>query len=251
MFKSILSRITFVIFILFLILSCSGGTTTSIAPRTELPSYSSPFPLESFVKINIYMAATQIGSGSGAIIQVRGHESIVLTAAHVCQSRQVYNLAHILREPVRVTISDIEGVEYKAVVFALDEAKDLCLMITSGIKRPAMKISPHPPLLGEEYRNMSAPLGIPVRWGIPLFKGYYSGTLPEEGRTYAIYGIPVQEGSSGSPIFDAKTGIVGIVLMKLSQMESVALSSTHPDLIEFLTEHLGTDLFKIDAARSR
>jgi len=63
------------------------------------------------------------------------------------------------------------------------------------------------PSIGDKVFNLAAPAGIFGKGMVPILEGYYSGTLGEA----AIYSILATGGSSGSPVFNYKGQLVGMI----------------------------------------
>lgn len=202
-------------------------------------SKHSPFPINSFVKIENYAKKTfesenivisslmRVGTGSGSIIHHKGKKSYILTAKHVCDVDSV----------VERKLIDIDGDEYISVVFALSENHDLCILEIERTNKPPLKLALFPPKKGDKVFNIAAPGGIFEKDMVPCYEGYYAGrsTMLKAD----VYTVPSFPGSSGSPIVNKHGELIGMIYASNIRFHHVTLSVTHKQLSTFINAHLG------------
>jgi S1-C subfamily serine protease len=194
------------------------------------------FPLQSFVKLVSLMDGKPISTGSGAVIKKTEDYSFILTAAHVCQNLESVFVALLTEKTLEMVALDLDGKEHSTKVFAVDHKNDICLLKSDTLNKPALVLSNTPPVLGEKYYNMAAPLGWSDAWAVPMFEGYYSGQISIQDQKYDLFTIPVQGGSSGSPIFNDRREVVGMIIAKAVRMENLALGPTYESIKSLLDE---------------
>ena len=99
--------------------------------------------------------------------------------------------------------------KYMADIISLDESSDMCLLFARKLleRKWSCKISGAKPFEGERVYNVAAPVGIFYENTVPLLEGFYMGN--ESLRAY--YSIPAMGGSSGSPIFNLRGHLVGMI----------------------------------------
>ena len=160
---------------------------------------------KSFIKIDIYktIQITETSttnnieeyeiylrsSASGFIV---GHDrdiTLVATSAHVCTVTFGDQINYFIKEYSkhdpnwkltergRYILNDYQGRIYGAIPIKYDVRSDICILGTSLIPLPSLTISRSPPLIGEKYYNIAAPMGLWSSKMIPLFEGYYLGAM--------------------------------------------------------------------------
>lgn len=199
---------------------CCSSTSLNIIP-----------PTNSFVKITNHNDNNiTTGTASGAIIsQINDSHTIIATAKHVCKKYD--------GSDENIRIYDIDNIAYEGLVLVVSKEHDLCL-ITSKIKidRPTIKISSDQPVPGNVSYNLAAPYGIHGEQMVLIFHGHYSGKykIPEEKYLLDLHTVPGGGGSSGSPIFNDKWELTGIVSRGFRPFNHVMLSVGWEHIQEFL-----------------
>lgn len=133
---------------------------------------------------------------------------------------------------------DLDGKRHELLFLKASIKPDLCLLTSKKrINKPASKIAKTSMSPGEKAFNLAAPLGIYDSNMLLQFEGYYSGqTQAILGTTVDVYTIPSRPGSSGSPVYNNKWEVVGIISMVNTQIESLALVVPLSDIQEFIKE---------------
>ena len=74
--------------------------------------------------------------------------------------------------------------------------------------------------------NIAAPYGIHGDGMALIFHGYYSGkiSIPQEEYPLDVFTVPGAGGSSGSPVFNEKWELVGIISRGFALLEHIMLS---------------------------
>ena len=190
-----------------------------------------------------------MASSSGFIV---GHDreiTLVATSAHVCTIKFGNQVKYFVRnysnrssswkliEKGSYTLNDYKGRTYAAIPIKYDLRADICILGTTKIPLPALSISRSPPLIGEKYYNIAAPMGLWSIKMIPLFEGFYLGTLklrPKSKKAH-VFSIPTKSGSSGSPIINSYGEVVGATHSAYSGFENLCMATTQTDI--FLIYH--------------
>ena len=87
---------------------------------------------------------------------------------------------------------------------------------------------------GERVYNVAAPVGIFYEDVVPLLEGFYMG---KDGLK-AYYSIPAMGGSSGSPIYNIRGHLVGMIHSVNVAFPMVSVSPTQKELKKFLKSNI-------------
>ena len=233
--------------ILFITMLC----LTSCATRHV--DYKKNLPRQSFVKIEKDLIIRKCFEGacversfsavaSGVVIQNRAEGSYVLTAAHVCDERETKK--EIDKDP-----SAEMSVEFYAITLELQKKplrivkfnnkQDVCLVWVDNLFAPQVTISPRAPVPGDTVLNIAAPLGVFSRNMVPIFQGFYNGVNEYH---MGVYSLPAFGGSSGSPIFNQKGELIGMVHSTIRHFNNIALSPSYWEMRTFINDALEGDI---------
>jgi serine protease Do len=183
-----------------------------------------------------------LSTASGVVIENRGDKSYILTAGHFCLDK----------DEVNKTVTPIEGVvitklngEYeKGRVFAISRMWDICLLQAPSLGLDPVKVAAHDIEVGDSVVNIAAPNGLFGEDLVMSYEGRYAG---HGGDGYSVkaevdfYTFPVAPGSSGSPIFNLKGEIVGLVFAVDARYHHITLAVTREQIIMFLESVLDLD----------
>ena len=168
-------------------------------------------------------------TGSGSVVYYK-KKKVVLTAAHVCQQRNINIIEN--KNNILIKAIDRKSKKYIIEVFKFDSKADICLLRSlSGKLDPAyLKLSSKVPEYGEIVYNLAGPMGIIEGEMVPVFQGQFFGNLNGN----AFYSIPVIGGSSGSPIVNFKGELVGMIHSVHYRFHHISLSVVYEHLWNFL-----------------
>ncbi len=179
-----------------------------------------------------------VGSGvavANSVIHAR--RQYIMTAGHICNAVDIFKrtVTHHWKEEknkdinVKLTmvihIVDNEGNSHVGKVIGLNTNKDLCILAVQGTHIPVVILADDYPPRGSKIINLAAPLGVWEPGTTSRFDGYYSGPITCDDKLKKIYSckksepmwslfsLPAAPGSSGSPIFNNKNQLIGIVVM--------------------------------------
>ena len=217
----------------------------------------------SFIKIDIYknikVAKTsssaseppaeeyEIDLRSAASGFIVGHDrdiTLVTTSAHVCSvlyNNQInffipdyspWDSAWTMKEKAMYVLNDYRGKNRLAFPLVFDFDSDICILATKKMILPALDIAKRPPIIGETYYNIAAPMGLWTKGMIPLFKGFYLGAMKirsDRKNSYA-FSIPTKGGSSGSPILNSYGEVVGAIHSAYRGFENLCMATTNTQI---------------------
>jgi len=199
-------------------------------------------------------------NASGIVVmnsKTRRGRQYVMTAAHVCESvvgyearlksawlKQSNFIVDRFMYTSTIKIKNSSGNTYDGKVIALWPDRDLCVVAVEGMKIIPVKVAEEQVKMGDKIWNLAAPLGI---WQEDLqnkFEGYYAGTYVcnEETRhtfpikcklgekTWTVFDVPAAPGSSGSPIFNGRGELIGIISMVPNTFPEIAYASRLEDI---------------------
>ena len=136
----------------------------------------------------------------------------------------------------KIAIYDINGYAHKSEIYSISENSDICLLKTEHINYPNILISDTPPAYGQSLWNISAPHGIFIPKIAPILKGIYSGKVRHRGEpaVYMITDLPAVPGSSGSPMFNHRGELVGIVQSTIIKFPHISYAVSLEEVQRFL-----------------
>jgi len=183
-----------------------------------------------------------LSTASGVVVENRGNKSYILTAGHFCLDKDDVNRTI---SPVEgVVVTKLDGEHEKGRVYAISRLWDVCLIEAPRLGVDAVKVAAHDIEVGDNAVNIAAPQGLFGKDLVMSYEGRYSG---HGGNGYGVekevdfYSFPVAPGSSGSPIFNLKGEIVGMVFAVDSRYHHITLAVTREQIIMFLESVLDLD----------
>lgn len=186
--------------------SHSAQQQGSIVSAGELYRSASP----SVVLIETYGFDGKVsGSGSGFIVSPDG---AILTNYHV--------IAHTKRASVRLANEDA----YDDVsVLDLDKRKDIALVKIKAVALPTLRLGHSNAVqIGDKLYALGSPLG--GFFQNSLSEGILSGIRQADGYKFFQLSTPVSHGSSGSPVFDARGDVIGIIEASIEEGQNINLA---------------------------
>ena len=211
------------------------------------------FPVEarqSFLKVEKFIEAKicandqciydrVMATGSGSVVGVHKFGSLVLTAAHVCETDRYNGNPQVTEIRVILQVLDLQLKRYDASIISVDRELDTCMLTVVGMKKPPLRIHMGKYEPGTKVYNVAAPIGILNHDLVPLLDGYFIGN---EGKR-ALYSVPAAGGSSGSPIVDANGNLVGMIHSVNILFPMITVSPTIEDLRKFIFESIKQNQF--------
>ena len=159
-------------------------------------------------------------SGSGFNVSEDG---LIVTNAHVVDGGGL----------VTVTFSEGDTRSYSTKNCFLFSEADLALVDISGSDLPAVALSSTYPAAEDSVIIIGNPLG--YDWTIS--EATVNGTVLIDGLPVIYLSGPVHPGSSGSPVFNASSQVVGVIFASISGEENSGLAIPVNYLIEILSEY--------------
>lgn len=182
------------------------------------------------VKINVisrkqgYAAAVEQRSGTGFNIEPSG---LIITNHHVIDGA------------VNMSITFSSGKVYKAEYWKSKPEFDLAVIKLKAADLPIVPINSEQPNSGDKIRVVGNPLGL----NNIVVEGEFKRYLKVKDKPGTILGIdaPIFPGNSGSPVFDRKGKVIGVVFGSLhkqndNQEEIVGLVIPIKEVMEWQSE---------------
>jgi S1-C subfamily serine protease len=162
----------------------------------------------------------RVSSGSGIIVSRNGH---VLTNQHV------------VRECGTHEVIDDAGRKLKATLHAMDDAKDLALLLVEERFTAAAAIrNDASPKLGEAVTVVGFPLVGVLGTRPTVGFGHVSSTVGIRGnKNHMQISVPIQRGNSGGPVFDQSGNVIGVVVAKLDALKIAQRVGDLPQNVNF------------------
>ena len=182
-----------------------------------------------------------LSTGTGSVVLYL-NQKVVLTAAHICAQDK---FGRIPRLPMQqyFKVIDRKKKEYIVEVIKYDSDDDICILksITGDLDPTFVPMSLKAPEYAEQIYNLAAPVGVIQDEMVPAFSGLFFGkakNLMFGKNEIAFYSVPAIGGSSGSPIFNSKGELIGMVHSVHYRFHHITLSATYERLWNFLNvEH--------------
>lgn len=171
------------------------------------------------------------GGGTGFLIGSKGY---VLTCAHVVPVLGDPEVSYRSREGGRVVMQTA-----KAEVIATDQALDLALLkIRTARPLPVVRLDAAARLeVGEAVSTIGHPGLGRKTLDYTMTQGIISNRAREiDGRPYIQTTAAVNPGSSGSPLFDGRGNVIGLVVLK-ANIESTGFAVPVSRLVQFMKAH--------------
>lgn len=243
------------LFILVCILLGSSCAVYCCSPASYMKpdSIASSLPRQSFVKLEkkIHIRTCppdpqkleqcvdrKMGSSASGFVYKRDNEgAYVVTAAHVCEDSGLK--AFLRSTPGTEIVSkqfdviNIDNERYSFTSLKYDMSIDVCVGYVYSLNKPAVTVSRVHPRPGDIVYNLAAPIGIFNENAIPIMDGYYIGVSDN----IAQYSVPAAGGSSGSPLFNSRGELIGLIHSVYVRFPFITLSPTYNQLIGFINAH--------------
>ena len=231
-------------FLLTLFMSCghaakvSGHLSTSkIIKLSSMVQVISQYEIEHCIG-DTCSTFRMSSTSTGSVIKKSKSGSYVLTTGHTCDPKfgVPFGLKNVYVKQTTVVV-DSDKKAHKSITVEYNSKLDMCVLHTETLRAPAVKINyDNPPTQGDIAYNYAASYGVFGKRTIPILEGRFSGWL----WGYALYTIPAIGGSSGSPIFDSKGELIGMIHSVHSRFHHLSFSPTHEQMIKFIKDNCPT-----------
>lgn len=197
---------------------------TSLLPASPAYSASSEDSLQVAMQ-EVVEIRTDTGSGAGFWLE----DGRVLTAAHVVAGAD------------EISVVTASGGAVPAAVKAISSRLDLALLETERHGSAGLAISEVPRIGAEVFAA-----GNPQGGGVSVSKGIVSAVRSEAGVDYVQTDAAVNPGNSGGPLLNLDGEVVGVVVLKVSDVEGIGLAVAANEITGFISGERETD--KAEAA---
>lgn len=163
----------------------------------------------------------EVYTGSGVIIDQVDNGTFILTAGHVCNHVTLNTvLFHFpyYKENVydvmtghKFVITDTDDVPHAAIMVALSREADVCILLSTPINQPAVKLSKDKLRPSQRVYSVSFPRGIWQKGYNPILQGYYVGNLSTKNRETPAFSLRSAPGCSGGMIINFDGELVGMI----------------------------------------
>tara|TARA_Y100000310_G_C20690573_1_gene821932 strand:+ start:3353 stop:4180 length:828 start_codon:yes stop_codon:yes gene_type:complete len=252
-------KIFFAVILLFLTSSCAINCYSVVSNNDKPEGIGSILPRNSFVKIekSIKLVICEenpkklsqcqdrsVGSSaSGFVIKKDDEGAYIVTAAHVCDDEEINTFLKRTKnaeiERKRFNVIDIDKNKYNFLTIAYDKEIDVCIGYVYNMKRPTIKFSDSKPEPGDIIYNLAAPIGIFDENAIPIMNGHFVGIT----NGIALYSVPAERGSSGSPLLNSKGELVGMIHSVYLRFPLITLSPTYKQLVNFINNNADKEAY--------
>lgn len=203
-------------------------------------------PFSSFVKVvATYDVQRCIGktclkfklgaTSSGSVVRVYPHGSYILTTGHSCDPRSILmDIGGNAKIKQTTYIIDMNGVKHETSTININNKLDTCILYSKNLKKIPVRIEKGtPPVVGEKVYNLAASVGMFDIQTVPVLEGRYSG----QTWGYSLYTVPAIGGSSGSPLFNQRGRLVGMIHSVHRRFHHLSFSPTHTQLVNYIYKH--------------
>ncbi len=219
--------------------SCGGTLNGHFSLKHKLP-------FDSFVKVvasydvvkcvgetcmNFKLGATS----SGSVVRAYDHGSYILTTGHSCDPRAIlHDLGGNAKIKQKTFLIDMNGVKHQTKTININNKLDTCILYAKGFSKAPVKIERNDaPNIGDMIYNIAAPVGMFNTQTVPVLEGRYSGYK----WGFSLYTVPAIGGSSGSPLFNSRGKLVGMIHSVHTRFHHLSFGPTHPQLINYIYKH--------------
>lgn len=250
-----LTSIIIVALILGLTPACAQNQDPSLTNSCEAPTKIKKFPTLSFVKIERIIDITECNkeiknsscietkykiTGSGISIKKIGNDSLVLTAAHVCDLTPSPKLVkHVKKYSIElVGINTLNKSKKAKVVFGTfndNDLTDLCLLYIKDLDTVPISLAPKEPEVGDFLFSIGSPMGVFHPPTVPILHGIYSGPVDNIN---VLITVPAIGGSSGAGVLNDDKELVGIIFASVVNFNHISLASSFKTTMAFINRSL-------------
>jgi len=222
--KGLFKATAIMIFSLFVVSCCHGNKqlklnaykTTAVKARDAAV----------FITVKGEGEETSIeSSGSGVAVAHVGDKTVIMTAGHICKAILVPGV-----DSSEFMVWNIGGRGFYSSIISISPHFDLCLLSIDEVL-PIAKIAKEAPSSGEKVYYSGYPVGFYMPGLMHHFEGYMAGVDPTGDH---MYNIPAIGGSSGSPVYNKKGEIVGILSAVMIEFQWMTFAVGTENVIDFM-----------------
>ncbi len=164
-------------------------------------------------------------SGSGVAVAHVGDKTVIMTAGHICKAVLVPGV-----DSSEFMVWNIEGRGFYSSIISISPHFDLCLLSIDEVL-PIARIAREAPSSGEKVYYSGYPVGFYMPGLMHHFEGYMAGvdTVGDH-----MYNIPAIGGSSGSPVYNRKGEIVGILSAVMVEFHWMTFAVGTENILDFM-----------------
>jgi putative serine protease PepD len=174
----------------------------AVALRLDESAAADPTALARNVQPSVWTIATEVGLGSGWVVQSTAESTTFITNFHVIDTA-------VANGTNAVKVFQDQGAQLDGVVGLYDELADLALVTVPG-QLPALALSNETPLPGAPVLVVGSPLGL----GGSVSTGSISAIRDIDGINYIQFSAPISPGNSGGPLVNAAGKVIGVTVAK-------------------------------------
>ena len=221
------------------LVSCGATMNSHFSLKKKLP-------FDSFVKvvatydvvkcINDTCVNFKLGStSSGAVVRTYDHGSYILSTGHSCDPGAIVNdLGGKVKVKQTTYVIDLNGVKYDTKTININRLLDTCILYSSELDKTPVRIEKNEaPVIGDMVYNIAAPVGMFNTNTAPVLEGRYSG----HKWGFSLYTVPAIGGSSGSPLFNTKGKLVGMIHSVHTRFHHLSFGPKHNQLVNYIYKH--------------
>ena len=164
-------------------------------------------------------------SGSGVAVAHVGEKTVIMTAGHICQAVLIPGI-----ESSEIMVWNIEGRGFYSSIISISPHFDLCLLSIDEVL-PVARIAKTSPVSGDRVYYAGYPVGFYMPGVLHHFEGYMAGIDPTGDH---MYNIPAIGGSSGSPVYNKKGEIVGILSAVMIEFQWMTFAVGTENILDFM-----------------
>ncbi len=222
--KGLFKAAAIMIFSLFVVSCCHGNKQINLnAYKTR---HVDARDAAVFISVKGEGEETSIeSSGSGVAVAHIGDKTVIMTAGHICKAVLVPGV-----DSSEFMVWNIEGRGFYSSIISISPHFDLCLLSVDEVL-PIARIAKDSPSSGDKVFYSGYPVGFYMPGLLHHFAGYMAGVDPTGDH---LYNIPAIGGSSGSPVYNEKGEIVGILSAVMIEFHWMTFAVGTENILDFM-----------------
>jgi len=222
--KGLFKAAAIMIFSLFVVSCCHGNKQIKLnAYKTR---HVDARDAAVFISVKGEGEETSIeSSGSGVAVAHIGDKTVIMTAGHICKAVLVPGV-----DSSEFMVWNLEGRGFYSSIISISPHFDLCLLSVDEVL-PIATIAKESPSSGDKVFYSGYPVGFYMPGLLHHFAGYMAGVDPTGDH---LYNIPAIGGSSGSPVYNEKGEIVGILSAVMIEFHWMTFAVGTENILDFM-----------------